>query len=69
MKAIELIGDVDEQHRLHAQVPTEIPVGQVRLIMRELRIIPGAVCSLTRRRRLLVSGPPSSRESVMRRLP
>ncbi len=33
MKAIELIGDVDEQHRLHAQVPTEIPAGQVRLIV------------------------------------
>ena len=37
MKAIELIGDIDEQHRLHAQVPTEIPVGQVRLIV----ILPG----------------------------
>jgi maltose-binding protein MalE len=33
MKAIELIGDIDEQHRLHAQVPTEIPAGQVRLIV------------------------------------
>jgi hypothetical protein len=33
MKAIELIGDIDEQHRLHAQVPTEIPPGQVRLIV------------------------------------
>ena len=33
MKAIELIGDVDEQHRLHAQVPTEIPAGQVRVIV------------------------------------
>ena len=29
MKAIELIGDIDEQHRLHAQVPA----GQVRLIV------------------------------------
>lgn len=37
MKAIELIGDIDEQHRLHAQVPIEIPVGQVRLIV----ILPG----------------------------
>jgi hypothetical protein len=33
MKAIELIGDIDEQHRLHAPVPTEIPAGQVRLIV------------------------------------
>ena len=33
MKAIELIGDIDAQHRLHAQVPTEIPAGQVRLIV------------------------------------
>lgn len=33
MKAIELIGDIDEQHRLHARVPTEIPAGQVRLIV------------------------------------
>jgi hypothetical protein len=32
-KAIELIGDVDEQHRLHAQVPAEVPTGQVRLIV------------------------------------
>jgi hypothetical protein len=33
MKTIELIGDIDEQHRLHAQVPTELPVGQIRLIL------------------------------------
>jgi len=33
MKAIELIGDIDEQHRLHAQVPADVPVGQVRLIV------------------------------------
>lgn len=33
MKTIELIGDIDEQHRLHARVPTEIPAGQVRLIV------------------------------------
>jgi len=33
MKAIELIGQVDEQHRLHAEVPAEIPAGQVRLIV------------------------------------
>lgn len=33
MKAIELIGDIDEQHRLHARVPAEIPAGQVRVIV------------------------------------
>lgn len=33
MKAIELIGDVDEQHRLRAHVPEELPVGPVRLIV------------------------------------
>ena len=33
MKAIELIGDIDEQHRLRAQVPAELPAGPVRLIV------------------------------------
>ena len=33
MKAIELIGDIDEQHRLRASVPEEFPVGRVRLIV------------------------------------
>ena len=33
MKPIELIGDIDEQHRLHARVPTEMPAGQVRVIV------------------------------------
>ena len=33
MKAIELVGDVDEQHRLHARVPAEVPAGQVRVIV------------------------------------
>ena len=33
MKPTELIGDIDEQHRLHARVPTEIPAGQVRVIV------------------------------------
>jgi len=33
MKAIELIGDIDEQHRLRAQVPDELPAGPVRLIV------------------------------------
>lgn len=33
MKAIELVGDIDEQHRLRAQVPVELPPGPVRLIV------------------------------------
>jgi hypothetical protein len=33
MKAIELFGDIDEQHRLQAHVPAEIPAGPVRLIV------------------------------------
>jgi hypothetical protein len=33
MKAIALIGDIDEQHRLRAQVPQDLPAGQVRVIM------------------------------------
>ena len=33
MKAIELVGDVDERHRLHADLPHEVPPGQVRLIV------------------------------------
>ena len=33
MKAIELVGGIDDQHQLHAQVPKELPAGQVRLIV------------------------------------
>ncbi len=33
MKAIELVGDIDAQHRLKAQVPEELPVGPVRVIV------------------------------------
>ena len=33
MKAIELIGDIDEQHRLRASVPEELPAGPVRSIV------------------------------------
>jgi hypothetical protein len=33
MKAIELVGDIDKQHRLHAHVPAELPAGEVRLIV------------------------------------
>jgi hypothetical protein len=33
MKAIELIGDIDEEHRLQARVPEDLPIGPVRLIV------------------------------------
>jgi hypothetical protein len=33
MKAIELVGAIDEQHRLRARVPPELPAGPVRLIV------------------------------------
>ena len=37
MNAIELVGDIDEQHQLHAKVPKGVPAGQVRLIV----LLPG----------------------------
>ena len=33
MRAIELLGDIDEQHRLQADVPHGLPAGPVRLIV------------------------------------
>ena len=33
MNAIELIGDVDDDHRLHVEVPKEVPACPVRLIV------------------------------------
>jgi hypothetical protein len=33
MKAVELVGDIDERHRLRARVPRELPAGPVRLIL------------------------------------
>ena len=33
MKAIELVGDIDDQHHLHAQVPEGLSAGPVRLIV------------------------------------
>jgi hypothetical protein len=33
MKPVELIGNVDDQHRLRANVPESIPPGEVRLIV------------------------------------
>ena len=33
MKAIELVGDIDDKHRLQTDVPAEVPAGPVRLIV------------------------------------
>lgn len=33
MKAIRLVGDIDEKHRLRAGVPAEVPAVPVRLIV------------------------------------
>ena len=33
MKAIELTGDIDDRHRLRAEVPNELPAGPVQLIV------------------------------------
>jgi len=33
MKGIELLGEIDDQHRLRAQVPEGFPVGSVRVII------------------------------------
>jgi hypothetical protein len=33
MKAIEIVGDIDDQQRLHAQMPEGLPAGRVRLIV------------------------------------
>jgi hypothetical protein len=33
MRAIELRGEIDDQRRLHAQVPEGFPVGSVRVIV------------------------------------
>ena len=33
MRAIELRGEIDDQHRLRAQVPDGFPVGSVRVIV------------------------------------
>jgi hypothetical protein len=33
MKAIEWVGNIDERHRLRAQVPAELPAEPVRLIV------------------------------------
>jgi len=33
MKAIELVGEIDERHGLRAEVPEDLPPGPVRLIV------------------------------------
>ncbi len=33
MKALELVGDIDDRHRLQAQVPSDLPAGPVRLFV------------------------------------
>ena len=33
VKAIELVGEIDDQHRLLAQVPAGFPAGSVRVIV------------------------------------
>jgi hypothetical protein len=33
MKAIELVGDIDDHHRLQARVPEDLPAGPVRVIV------------------------------------
>lgn len=33
MKAIEMFGEIDEEHRLQVSVPEELPPGPVRLIV------------------------------------
>ena len=33
MKALELVGDVDERHRLQAEVPADVAPGPVRVIV------------------------------------
>jgi hypothetical protein len=33
MRAIELVGEIDNRHRLSVQVPEELPAGSVRLIV------------------------------------
>ena len=33
MKAIELLGEIDDQYQLHARVPAGFPTGSVRLIV------------------------------------
>ena len=33
MRAVELQGEIDDQHRLHADVPLSLPAGLVRVIV------------------------------------
>ncbi len=33
MRAVELLGEIDDQHRLHAEAPESLPAGAVRVIV------------------------------------
>jgi hypothetical protein len=33
VKAVELVGQIDDEHRLHAEVPAGFPAGSVRVIL------------------------------------
>jgi hypothetical protein len=33
MRAIELVGDIDDEHHLHARVPEVLPSGPVRILL------------------------------------
>jgi hypothetical protein len=33
MRAIELLGEIDDRHRLSAQMPEDLPAGSVRVIV------------------------------------
>jgi hypothetical protein len=33
MRAVELLGEIDDKHRLGAEVPKDLPAGSVRLIV------------------------------------
>jgi hypothetical protein len=46
MKAIELIGDIDEQHRLRARVPEELPAGPKKNERGEKAPLPAATAGM-----------------------
>jgi hypothetical protein len=33
LKTVELVGQIDDEHRLHAEVPAGLPAGSVRVIL------------------------------------
>src|SRR5260370_18500311 len=36
MKPIELVGHIDEQHRLHVELPTDVPPGPVKVTLQKV---------------------------------